>query len=98
MPPLSEYASVILDRMESDRSYEPQDLQVFVPDATVERLREIMQELWINRHVERVGYSGWRRYRSAPPHCPHEPPPDERSPSVKPDDLFDHATFTEFFK
>jgi hypothetical protein len=98
MHPLSEYASFILDHMESDRRYEPQDLQTFVPDASVERLREIMHELWINRQVERVGYSGWRRHQSASPHCPRAGESEGQSPSVKPEDLFDDATFTDFFK
>jgi hypothetical protein len=96
MHPLSEYARVILDRMEPDRRYEPEDLRAFVPDASVERLREIMQELWINRQVERAGYSGWRRHRSAPPASPH--PVSRKNQLVKPEDLFDHATFADFFK
>ena len=96
MQPLSEHASLILDRMEPDRRYEAQDLRAFVPDASMEYLREIMQELWVNRQVERVGYSGWRRYRSAPPHVPRRV--SRRIQVVKPDDLFDHATFADFFK
>jgi hypothetical protein len=96
MNPLSKYASFILDRMEPDRQYEPQDLLAFVPDATVERLREIMHELWINREVERVGYSGWRRHRSGPPHPPH--PVSREIQAVKPEDLFDYRTFADFFK
>jgi hypothetical protein len=93
---LSEYASFILDRMEPDRPYEPNDLRVFVPDASIERLHAIMHELWINRQVERVGYSGWRRHRSASPHGPH--PASRDTQAVKPEDLFDHTTFTDFFK
>ena len=96
MHPLTERARVILDRMEPDRRYEPQDLRAFVPDTSNERLREIMHELWINRQVERVGYSGWRRHRSAPPHRPH--PAAREIQAVKPEDLFDHATFADFFK
>ena len=96
MHPLSEHASFILNRMEPARVYEPQDLRAFVPDAGVDRLREIMHELWINRQVERVGYSGWRRHRSAPPHRPH--PAAREIQAVKPEDLFDHATFADFFK
>jgi hypothetical protein len=96
MHPLSEYASLILDRMEPDRPYEPQDLRAFVPDASVERLREIMHELWVHRQIERVGYSGWRRHRSAPPHLPR--PVSRETQTVKPEDLFDHATFEDFFK
>jgi len=96
MPPLSEHASVILDRMDPDRAYEPPDLRAFVPDASVERLREIMHELWINRRVERVGHSGWRRHGSAPPHRPDRVSGDVQI--VKPEELFDHATFEDFFK
>ena len=96
MHPLSEYAGFILDRMEPDRRYEPQQLRAFLPDASVERLREIMHELWINRQVERVGYSGWRRHRSAPPHRPH--PVAREIQAVTPEELFDHATFADFFK
>jgi hypothetical protein len=96
MHPLSKYASFILERMEPDRRYEPQDLRAFVPGASTERLREIMHELWINRQVERVGHSGWRRQRSAPPHLSEQDSRDIRA--VTPEDLFDHATFADFFK
>ncbi|HEY1304578.1 MAG TPA: hypothetical protein VGF24_13545 [Vicinamibacterales bacterium] len=96
MPPLSEYASFILDRMEPDRRYEQDDLRGLVPDTGIEGLREIMHELWINRQVERVGSSGWRRHRSAPPHL-RRPVRREVQPA-KPEDLFDHETFADFFK
>ena len=96
MPPLSGYASFILDRMEPDRRYEPQDLRALVPDTSNEQLREIMHELWVSRQVERSGYSGWRRHRSAPPHRPR--PVSRETKAVKPEDLFDHATFADFFK
>ena len=93
---MSEYARLILDRMEPDRRYEPQDLLVFVPDTSIERLREIMHELWLNRQVERVEYSGWRRHRSAGPDRPASVSREVRA--VKPQDLFDHGTFADFFK
>ena len=96
MPPLSEYASLVLERMEPDRRYDPHDLQALLPDVSVERLRETMHELWINRQVERSGHSGWRRHRSAPPHRPR--PVSRETRAVKPEDLFDHATFADFFK
>ena len=96
MPPLSEHASFILDRMEPDRLYEPPDLRALVPDTSVERLRETMHELWINRQVERVGYSGWRRHRSASPRRSHAASGEIQA--VKPEDLFDYATFEDFFK
>jgi hypothetical protein len=55
-----------------------------------------MHELWVSRQVERIGYSGWRRHRSAPPHRPR--PVSRDMKLVKPEDLFDHATFAGFFK
>ena len=96
MHPLSESARFILDRMEPDRRYDAQDLRAFAPDASGERLREIMHELWLNRQVERVGYFGWRRHRSAPPHVSR--PVSGEIESVKPEDLFDYGTFADFFK
>ena len=96
MHPLSEYASFILDQMEPDRRYEPQDLRAFVPDTSLEGLREVLHELWINRQVERVGHSGWRRHRSAPPNSADRVPREIQA--VKPEDLFDYATFADFFK
>jgi hypothetical protein len=96
MPSLSKEASFVLDRMEADRRYDAQELRAFVPEASVERLGDIMHELWINRQVERVGYAGWRRHRSAPPHRPH--PVTRESQTVTPEDLFDHAAFEDFFK
>lgn len=96
MSQLSEYARSILDRMEPERQYEPEELRAFVPDASIERLREIMHELWINRQVERAGYAGWRRHRSASPHATDRVSGDVQP--AKPEDLFDHDTFAEFFK
>ena len=91
---LSEQASFILDSMEPDRLYESQALRAFLPDASIECLREIMHELWIDRQVERVGYSGWRRHR-----CVARPQPVSFEVRlVKPEDLFDHDPFADFFK
>ena len=109
MHALTNVARFILDRMEPDRRYEALDLRALVPDASAEKLREVMHELWVNRHVERVGDSGWQRYRSAPPHQrPADAQPDARDVApasgfrqtkvVEPDDLFDHASFTGFFR
>jgi hypothetical protein len=95
MHPCSEYASFILERMEPDRRYEPQDLRGFVPDISIDHLREIMHELWVNREVERAGSSGWWRHHSAPPHVPH--PISHEIQAVKSEDLFDHDTFADFF-
>jgi hypothetical protein len=96
MDPLSEWAGFILERMEPDRPYDPHDLRRLVPDTSAEHFREIMHELWINRQIERVGRHGWRRHRSAPPHR-SRPASGEVQP-VKPEDLFDYATFADFFK
>jgi hypothetical protein len=93
--------------MESDRRYEALDLRALVPNASAERFREVMHELWVNRHVERVGYSGWQRHRSAPAHQgPVDAQPDAQGVAsgfrqtkvVKPEDLFDHDSFTDFFR
>jgi hypothetical protein len=96
MHPLSEHAKFILNQMDEDRLYEPEELRPFVPDGSVEWLREIMHELWISRQVERVGYAGWRRYRSAPPNRADSV--SREIEIVKPEDLFDHDRFADFFK
>jgi hypothetical protein len=108
MHALSKVARFILDRMEPDHRYEALDLRAFVPDASAEKLRELMHELWVNRQVERVGYSGWQRLRSAPPYqrpvaqlgAPDVAPVSgfRQTKVVKPEDLFDHTSFTDFFK
>ena len=95
---LSEHATLILERMEPDLLYGPEELRAFLPNTTVERLREIMHELWINRQVERVDYAGWRRHRSASPRPTHASPASGEVQSVTPIELFDHATFSDFFK
>jgi hypothetical protein len=106
---LSKDARFILDRMEPDRCYESVDLRAFVPDASAEGLREVMHELWVNRQVERIGYSGWRRHRSAPAHqlpvdaqfgAPAIAPASgfRQTNVVQPEDLFDHGSFTDLFK
>ena len=96
MPPLSDYASFILARMEPEIRYGLQDLRELDPDVSIERLREVMHELWISRQVERIGHSGWRRHKSASPHHPR--PVSRETKTVKPEELFDHATFADFFK
>jgi hypothetical protein len=82
--------------MAEDRTYGAEDLQPFLPDAGLDRLRAIMHELWIDRQVERVGYAGWRRARSAPTHRTDKVA--GAAQLVKPEDLFDHAAFADFFK
>jgi hypothetical protein len=93
---LSEDARVILQRMEPDRQYDAAALQAFVPDVGLDHLREIMHELWLERQVERVGYAGWRRQPSPSPHVPEAASADVQM--VKPEELFDHGPFSDFFK
>jgi hypothetical protein len=97
MAVLSKDARFILDRMEPDRSYEAQDLRALLSDASAERLREVMHELWVNRQVERIGYSGWQRHRSAPAHQ-QQAGAQPQAKRVKPEDLFDHGAFSDFFR
>lgn len=82
--------------MEFDRPYDVPALQAFVPDIGLDRLREIMHELWVERQVERVGYAGWRRQPSPPPHVAEPASGDVQI--VTPEELFDHGTFSDFFK
>jgi hypothetical protein len=96
MDSLSEGASFILDRMEPDRRYEVQDLRALGGHTSNEGLREVMHELWVNRQVERVGDSGWRRHRSVPPHCRRSV--SRQHEAVTLEDSFDHAALTDFFK
>jgi hypothetical protein len=110
MPTLSPTAVTILNRMEPDRGYEPLEVSTFVPGITMDRLRGIMHELWVNRYVERFGYSGWRLSRSM---CAAQQAPKSKSSvaessvsfmasretkGVKPEDLFDHDAFSGMFK
>jgi hypothetical protein len=105
IPDLSPDARLLLNRMELNRGYELADLQALAPGASLDALREAMQELWIARQVERDGYTGWRRHRSAPAHeapsqrerervATHGRAPDR----VRPEELFDHDAFASFFK
>ena len=96
MRPLSESARLLLDCMEPDRRYDAQELRAFVPDTGIERLREIMHELWLHRQVERAGDLAWRRRRSAPPYRNRSVAAD--TTPVTPEELFDYAGLTEFFK
>jgi hypothetical protein len=98
---LSPRARVILEQMEPNRSYEAKDLRAFAPDITLEHLHDVMRELWVARQVERAGYSGWRRDRSASParSANHRSAPaGARHTPVKPEDLFDHGAFEDMFK
>lgn len=108
MHALSKDAELILDRMEPDRGYETFSLRALVPHTSADGFREVMHELWVNRQVERVGVSGWQRRRSAPAHQvdAHLDADDAVAPTstfrqtkvVKPEDLFDHGSFGEFFR
>jgi hypothetical protein len=99
MHPLSKGARFILDQMEPDRRYETLDLRALVPQFSAEDLREAMHELWVSRHVERVGESGWQCHLSAPPHRDVGHVSGLRQTKVvKPEDLFDHDSFTDFFR
>jgi hypothetical protein len=97
MHALSKDARFILDRMESDRCYAALDLRALLPHASAEGFREIMHELWVNRQVERVGHSSWQRRPSAPPHQPTVEG-FRQTKVVKPEDLFDHGSFADFFR
>lgn len=105
MPALSEPARTILERMEPGRGYEASELRAFAPDLTMDALRDVMRELWLARQVERFGDRGWRRGRST------RPPSESyavgggtgdlaslRIGTVRPEDLFDHESFAEWFK
>jgi hypothetical protein len=92
---LSTDARFILDRMELDRPYDVQDLRALAPDTSSESLRDIMHELWVNRLVERDGFLGWRRHRAAPARAADSGGPVA---AVRPEELFDHAAFADFFK
>ena len=104
---LSARARTILEQMEPNRSYEPRELRAFVPDLTLEHLQDVMRELWVQRQVERVGYSGWRRERSTSPAAGSPHGREDRQPAaagaarskhVKPEDMFDHTGFEGLFK
>jgi hypothetical protein len=107
MHALSKDARFILDRMEPDRYYEALNLRALVPDASAEGFQQIMHELWVNRQVERVGYSSWQRHRSVPAYqgsvdAHHDgrgvaAAPGRQTKVVKPEDLFDHGSFADFF-
>ena len=98
MQRLSVHATAILDRMEPNQAYEPFELRAIVPDLSMEALRQVMHELWVNRQVERFGYSGWRRDASASAHQSGRGSAHANAAPVKPEDLFDHDSFSGLFK
>jgi hypothetical protein len=99
MPACSGRAADILEHMEPNRGYEASELRQFDPELSAEALCEVMRELWIDRQVERFGYSGWRKVRSTSglPQAPDVAGTRQADP-VKPEDLFDHDSFTGVFK
>ena len=58
--------AAILEVLERDREYEAATLKALFPDISMDTLREALHALWIDRHVERVGASGWKRHESRP--------------------------------
>ena len=56
--------AALLNVMERDRAYELFSLHEMFPNTSMDSLREALHELWIDRRVERVGVSGWRRQES----------------------------------
>jgi hypothetical protein len=57
--------AALLDVMEWNRAYEAVTLHAMFPNTSMDSLREALHALWIDRRVERVGMSGWRRQESA---------------------------------
>jgi hypothetical protein len=62
--PADTLVATILRVMEWNRAYEALTLQALCPDTSMDALREALHVLWIERRVERVGASGWRRQES----------------------------------
>jgi hypothetical protein len=112
MDALSTDAATILEHMEPNRGYDMRELRRVVPDLTLERVHEVMRELWVHRRVERVGYSGWRKECSSSAGGATKPPArsDEgtadrqcegeprKKKGIRPEDLFDHSGFEGIFK
>jgi hypothetical protein len=111
---LSEKAASVLGRMEPQRSYEPSEIRAWIPGTSLESLREIMHELWVKRYVERHGFAGWRLERSTSgvelptdrervagqqsvANGGQELRPAQTK-AVRPEDLFDHEAFSDFFR
>jgi hypothetical protein len=105
---LTPRAKSILEQMEPNSTYDAKGLRAFAPDMSLEALHEVMRELWVQRQVERVGYSGWRRERSTAPAAKATPRDDagrrgtgtsaDGRREVKPEDLFDHSPFEDMFR
>jgi hypothetical protein len=65
--------ATLLRVMQPDRAYEVLTLQALCPNTSMDALREALHVLWIERRVERVGASGWRRQESRWDGRPLEP-------------------------
>ena len=99
MKTLSERVRELLEKMKPDRAYQLADLRALMPGAGTDTLREMMHELWVNRQIERVGDAAWRRHRSVSPHQQHASASSSRQTEVvKPEELFDHDAFADFFR
>jgi len=107
MSSLTPNAAFVLDRMEPDRAYDASEIRAFIPETSLETVHATMHELWVGRQVERFGFGRWRR---SPSSCIagevidsvdcHSAPRGaiKETKAVKPEDLFDHDTFSTFFK
>jgi len=93
---LSARAAAILQVMEPDRGYTAAEMRALAPDLNPELLREVMHELWIGREVERFQDTGWRRVTARQPAAAD--PVTLRVGRVKPEDLFDHDSFSDWFR
>jgi hypothetical protein len=94
---LSSRAAAILELMQPDRGYRPADMRALVPDLNPDSLHEVMHELWIAHKVERFQETGWRRVPNGRQAAPADPM-TLRVGRVKPEDLFDHDSFSDWFK
>ena len=62
--PADTLVATILRVMECGRTFEARTRQALCPNTSMDALREALHVLWIERRVERVGASGWRRQES----------------------------------
>jgi hypothetical protein len=83
--------------MEADRRYDAAELMMLTAGLNIEALREVMHELWLARQVERAGHDAWRRVSPAAGEAAMRDAASLRV-GVKPDELFDHDSFADWFK
>jgi hypothetical protein len=96
LPVFSARATAILQSMTPDVGYTQGEMRALAPDLSPDALREVMHELWIGREVERYQDTGWRRVRTVRQIAPGDPE-TLRVGRVKPEDLFDHEAFSDWF-